>query len=98
MEGGSQQINSGRFWRSKRDNILHDYLIEARTTEKGSYRIEKQEFLDIERQALQTPPGMYPGMQIDLGTLKLIVVRLEDFQTRELRIRELEAMLETGIR
>jgi hypothetical protein len=94
MPGGSKQINSGRFWRSKRDAVLHNFLIEARTTDAGSYRIEKQEFLDIKKQGLQTPPGLLPAMQIDLGELHLMVTELSAFQDREMRILELEARLE----
>jgi hypothetical protein len=61
MEGGKKQNNSGRIWRWKRDGILHNFLIEARTTTDASYRIEKKEFLQIRRQAFQTPPGLLPG-------------------------------------
>ena len=99
MEGGRKQINSGRTaWNSKRDNTLHDFLIEARTTDKGSYRIEKAEFQQLRRQAHQTPPGMLPGMQIDLGELHLMVTELSAFQNREMRILELEALLEKAQR
>jgi hypothetical protein len=94
MEGGSKQINSGRFWRSKRDNRLHNFLVESRTTDAGSYRIEKKEFLDIKREGLQTPPGLLPSMQIDLGELYLMVIELSAFQDMNVRILELEAKLE----
>jgi hypothetical protein len=94
MEGGSKQINSGRFWRSKRDATLHDFLIEARTTDQGSYRISRSEFLDIRYQGRQTPPGLLPAMQIDLGDLHLILIELKAFQDAQLRIVELEALLE----
>lgn len=94
MQGGKKQINSGRFWRSKRDAVLHNFLIEARTTDAGSYRIEKKEFLDIKRQGLQTPPGLLPSMQLDLGELHLMVVELSAFQDMSVRILELEALLE----
>lgn len=94
MPGGKKQINSGRFWRSKRDARLHNFLIEARTTEAGSYRVERAEFLSIRKEALQTPPGLLPGMQIDLGDLHLIVTELSAFQDREMRIYELEGIIE----
>jgi hypothetical protein len=94
MDGGSKQANSGRFWRWKRDAILHDFLIEARTTEAGSYRIEGKEFQAIEKQAIQTPPGLLPGMQIDIGDLQLITIRLSDFQNFLLRLKKLEAQVE----
>lgn len=94
MEGGKKQINSGRFWRSKRDAVLHNFLVEARTTDAGSYRIEKKEFFNIKRQGLETPPGLLPSMQIDLGELHLMVVELSAFQDMSMRILELEARLE----
>ncbi len=81
LEGGSKQINSGRTsWRSKRDNRLWDFLIEARTTETNSYRIERDDFKKLERESAQTPPGCLPGMQITIRDLELIAFRLNDFQ------------------
>lgn len=94
MPGGKKQINSGRFWRSKRDAVLHNFLVEARTTEAGSYRIEKKEFMAIKKQGLQTPPGLLPAIQVDLDELHLIVTELSAFQDREMRILELEAQIE----
>ena len=94
MEGGSQQPNSGRLWRWKRDGILWEFLIECRDTQKGSYRIERDEFLDIRKQALATPPGLLPGMQIDIQDLSLITVETKEFQAMCLRLAELEARLE----
>lgn len=93
MEGGSKQHNSGRFWRWKRDARLHNFLIEARTTDAGSYRIERKEFLEIRKQAWQTPPGLLPAMQIDLGDLHLMVTELQAFQDAHMRIIELEEAL-----
>lgn len=94
MEGGRKTVNSGRLWRWKRDNILHNFLIEARTTEAGSYRIDKKEFQNIRKEAFQTPPGLLPGMQIDLGDLHLIVIELQIFQQMNLRLIELETRIE----
>lgn len=94
MEGGKKQVNSGRFWRWKRDAVLHNFLIEARTTDKASYRIERKEFLDIRREARQTPPGLLPGIQVDLGDLHLMVTELQAFHDREMLIYELEARIE----
>jgi hypothetical protein len=94
MEGGTQQVNSGRFWRWKRDNKLWNFLIEARTTEARSYRIDRDEFLQIKKEATQTPPGLLPGMQIDLPGLNLIVFELHIFQEQQLYTAALEAQLE----
>lgn len=100
MEGGSRQVNSGRLWRWKRDGILHEFLVEARTTEGKGYRITREEFLKIQKDAIQTPPGLLPSMQIDIGDdVSLFVIRLTDFQTIYTRMLDLEARLgekETG--
>jgi len=93
-EGGKKQVNSGRFWRWKRDGILYDFLIEARTTEKASYRIDKNEWLDIRKQAFQTPPGLLPGMQIDIQDVQLLVVELAAGEGMIKRLLELEALIE----
>lgn len=93
--GGRKGVNSGRIWRFKRDGNIRDYLIEARTTDAKSYRIEYNEFRDIERQALQTPPGLRPGMQIDIRDLKLITVRESDWLDQYEENVQLRARLES---
>src|SRR5262245_52771812 len=90
MPEGKVQPNSGRLWRWKRDGIIWNFLIEARTTEKESYRIERKEFLDIRKQAIQTPPGLKPAMQIDIQNLRLIVLELDDWEAVYTRLVELE--------
>lgn len=91
MPGGEKQNNSGRFWRWKRDGKLHHFLIECRTTETPSYSIKKGEWLDIRRQAFQTPPGLLPGMQIDIQDVSLIVIETGAFEDAMVRLMELEA-------
>jgi hypothetical protein len=97
MSSGKAQVNSGRHWRWKRDGIVHEFLIEARTTEADSYRIERKEFLDIQKQALQTPPGLLPGMQIDIGSgatgISGMFIRTQDFQDMYVRLIELEELV-----
>lgn len=91
LPGGQKQVNSGRIWRWKRDGILHGFLVEARTTKAGSYSIKKSEFLQIRREALQTPPGLLPAMQIDLDNVELMVISLPDFNalySELLKLRE----------
>jgi hypothetical protein len=95
-EHGSKQNNSGRFWRWKRDGKLHGFLIEARTTEKGSYSIDYVDFKTLEKQAHQEPPGCLPGMQVDIRDLSLMVMKLQDFEDREVKILDLEAKLENA--
>lgn len=97
LEGGSVQVNSGRFWNFKRDGKIYDFLIEARTNEKestGSYRIERKEWEAIRRDARQEPPGLKPAMQITIQDLDLMVVELLDFQDMLTRLVALEARLE----
>lgn len=94
MEGGKKQVNSGRTWLSKRDAVLRNFLIEARTTDKGSYRIEEAEWLDIRKQSFQTPPGLLPAMQIDFTRTHLMVIELAAHEEREVRLMELEARVE----
>lgn len=93
-EDGKLQINSGRStWTSKRDGVLgriYKFLVEARTTDKGSYRIDKQEFLDLRKQAFQTPPGLLPGMQIDIQDLSLWLMSYSDWNEFQTRMVDLE--------
>lgn len=90
-EGGSRQINSGRTWRSKRDAKLYNFLVEARTTENASYRIEKSEWLDIRKQGYQTPPGLLPAMQLEIQDLDLFVMEHSAFEAMQVEIMELQA-------
>lgn len=95
--GGALQINSGRStWTSKRDNVLgsiYRFLVECRTTDKGSYSIQRKEFYDLKKQALQTPPGMLPMFQIDLQELSLAVIELSDWNEFQARMVDLEEQL-----
>jgi hypothetical protein len=78
--GGITHPASGRIWRFKRDGRLFDFLIEARTTEKGSYSISRDEWLTIKKEALMTPPGLMPGMQIDIQDVSLIAIEQHIFE------------------
>jgi hypothetical protein len=91
MESGRRQVNSGRFWRWKRDGILWNFLIEARTTEDGSYRINEKEFQSIRREAITTPPGLKPAMQVDVGKTSLWVMELRDWEDVYTRLAWLES-------
>jgi hypothetical protein len=95
MPGGQKQVNSGRFWRWKRDGILWEFLIEARDTTSGSYSIKREEFLSIKREALATPPGLLAGMQIDIQDLSLVAIETKEFQGLCMRLAELEAEVES---
>lgn len=96
LPGGRQQVNSGRTWFSKRDVRLGGFLVEARTTSKRSYSISADEFETLTKDALGTPPGQLPAMQIDFEgdvPLHLFVMRLNDHLDREAYIASLEAKL-----
>jgi hypothetical protein len=84
--GGQKGVASGRFWRWKRDGRLHGFLIEARTTEAGSFTFTLEEFEKIEKDAYMTPPGLLPGMQIDIQGRSLMLTDLKDFNERENRL------------
>jgi hypothetical protein len=97
LPGGQQGVNSGRFWRWKRDGQLRRFLVECRTNEKPttkSYRIDYDEFQDIRKEASQVPPGLLPAMQIDIRDLKLMLVDLDVFMEREERLFQMEAQLD----
>lgn len=95
-DDGQLQINSGRTsWTSKRDGVLgrvYKFLVEARTTDKGSYRVERQEFLDLKKQAFQTPPGLLPMVQVDIQDLSLVIMELKDFDEMQARMTDLEEL------
>ena len=97
LPGGGKQVNSGRStWTSKRDNTLgrvFRFLVEARTTDKQSFTFKKREFLDLRKQAYQTPPGLLPMMQIDVGELELALIQLKDLQEIQTRMLDLEERL-----
>lgn len=97
IPGGVKTPGSGRIWSFKRDGRIGEFLVECRTNESAnvkSYRISYDEFLQIEREALQTPPGFLAAMQIDIRELRLMVVRLDHFVQMQQRILELEAEVE----
>lgn len=92
MRGGQKQNNSGRFWRWPRDAKLHDFLVEARTTDAKSYSIKYEEFQQLAKQAYRTPPGCQPAMQIDIRDLQLFVTKLSDYEALRDRLLYLEGL------
>jgi len=78
--GGRTHPASGRIWRFKRDGTLFDFLIEARHTDSGSYRVDKSELDQITKEANMTPPGCHPGMQIEFGHEEWILIPLQTFR------------------
>lgn len=97
MPDGIKTPGSGRIPGFKRDGRLYDFLVEARTNEKptvGSYRIERKEFLQLEQEAFQTPPGYLPMIQVTIQDLELAVVKLSVIHDMKRRIMELEGELD----
>ena len=93
LPGGRTGVNSGRIWRWPRDGRILDFLVEARTNNKRgvkSYRIDKQEWLDLRKQALHEPGGMKPAMQISMDEVDLMVIELRDFSDLIAQIMTLE--------
>jgi hypothetical protein len=93
MPGGQVGVNSGRFWRWKRDGRMWEFLIEARTTEANSYTIHREEFQSIEREANRTPPGLAPALWMDIHGLEIIAIRLNDFQDMQMELEALRSRL-----
>lgn len=104
-EGGSKQINSGRStWTSPRDNIVgrvYRFLVEARTTDRGSYSISHREFTDLTKQAVRA--DLLPMIQLDIKDQQLAIIRLRELDQlqNELidalgRLRDLEERLATS--
>lgn len=103
LPAGSRQVNSGRFWRWKRDNKVWNFLVESRTTESGSYSVNRKEFEQIRQEAITEPPGHKPAMQIDIQELNLWLMELTDWEAvlthmieLEARVAELEEALENS--
>jgi hypothetical protein len=96
--GARPQLNSGRTWSSLRDvkqkSPVGHILIDNKTTEATSYRITKDDFKALKRDANRTPPGCVPAFQIDIQDLRLLVI--EDSMWDEVLdyIRLLESRLE----
>lgn len=99
-KGARPQLNSGRTWSSLRDvkqnSPIGHILIDNKTTEAESYRITKPDFKALKRDANRTPPGCHPALQIDIGSLRLMVVEESLWDEILNYIRTLEAMAENA--
>lgn len=95
-EGGKKQINSGRFWFSKRDVRNWGFLLEARTTTSKSFSIKAEELIKLIQDALFH--NSLPGMPIEFEEYnqKWILIRQTDFEAMQqelvLLIEELRSM------
>jgi hypothetical protein len=77
MPGARSQINSGRIWSSLRDNKLDTFvgmlLIDNKDTESESYRLVREKWLELRRDANRTPPGCHPALQVDIQDVHLMI-------------------------
>jgi hypothetical protein len=98
-QGGRQQPNSGRRWFAKRDVVLENpigrLLIDNKETgQNDSYRITGKDFKALKRDANRTPPGCYPGLQIDIRGVHLMVTETVFYDDVKKHIAGLEARIE----
>ncbi len=97
MTGARAGINSGRTtWWAPRDFRLGGFshwLVEARTTDKPFYKIEKKEWEDIRLQGMRMPPGCLPALQPDIQGLQLLVLEVAVFEEMQQYIMQLEEQL-----
>jgi hypothetical protein len=76
--GAKAQVNSGRHWFSKRDVLestpLGHVLTDNKDTEGQSFTIKKLDWLALKKDAIKTPPGCHPSLQIDIQDVRLRVI------------------------
>jgi len=72
---------------------VYKFLVEGRITDSGSYRVERKEFLELRKQAYQSPPGLLPMMRLDIAGLRLVVIEEKDMDEMQTRMLDLEERL-----
>lgn len=96
--GARAQVNSGRTWSSLRDvkqeSPLGHVLIDNKTTDNKSYSITEADFKSLKRDANRTPPGCHPALQVDLRSLRLMVIEEDLWDEITEYVRTLEGMLD----
>jgi hypothetical protein len=75
--GGSRVPGSGAFWHRKGDVRTKHFLMELKRTDAASYRITKNVWRKIRREALQE--GKTPIMVLEIQDTTLVVLGKEDF-------------------
>lgn len=90
FQGSRRQPGSGRIPGLSRDARMFDnFLVEARTTDARSYAVGVDEFQKITQEALRTPPGCLPAMQVTIQGVELWVMRLADQDAQQIEISTL---------
>lgn len=72
---------------------VYKFLVEGRITDSGSYRVERKEFLELRKQAYQSPPGLLPMFRLDIAGLRLVVIEEKDMDEMQTRMLDLEERL-----
>lgn len=76
--GARAQLNSGRTWSGLRDVRRKvrsfSFLIDNKTTDDKGYRITEDDWLKFARDARRTPPGCHPMLQLDIRSVRLVVL------------------------
>ena len=75
--GGGRVPGSGAFWHRKGDVRTKHFLMELKRTDASSYRITKNVWLKIRKEALLE--GKMPVMILDIQDLELVVLSKEEF-------------------
>lgn len=93
-QGGSLQINSGRYWHSKRDFKKFTFLFENRQTDSKTITINSQELKRITREAMFE--HSLPAMRLDFTTAHedWSLIRSRDLQDFHDHLAQLEGLLE----
>lgn len=93
-KGANPQLNSGRFWHSKRDNKKFSFLVENRTTNAGSYTIKAKELKQLTRDAFfhSNIPAM--NIEFEKESEDWTLIRSVDLEEMQERMLGLEAALE----
>lgn len=91
-EGGTLQINSGRFWHSKRDWAKFGYLFENRQTDSKTITINAVELGKIVRESMFE--HKLPAMRLDFSKYNedWVLVRRADFEEQNRLIIELMSL------
>jgi hypothetical protein len=77
-QGGRRQPASGSKWFAKGDLRANGFLIDDKFTDDASFRITRDMWRKIEREAASTPPGLRPSLRISIPGIPKLRVVLED--------------------
>ena len=93
--GTRQQLNSGRLWSSLGDAVAKvpglALMIDNKTGRDGplnSYRITREGWKLMRKQARRTPPGCAPCLKLNIGEFHLMVIDEQTWDARERMLDE----------